>query len=72
MPWLLPTYIRPQEAVPAQLGLQEGPWGFVCELCPMGLVLAWSAVPRLSGKCCRPAAWLVSSLGLHTLNVLMA
>ena len=65
-----PTY--PQEAAPAQLGLREGPWGFVCELCPMGLVLAWSAVPRLSGKCCRPVAWLVSSLGLHTLNVLMA
>lgn len=36
----------------------------LCKLCPVGLVLAWSAVPRLSGKCCRPVAWLVSSLGV--------
>lgn len=41
----------------------RGPMG-LCKLCPVGLVLAQSAVPRLSGKCCRPVAWPVSSLGV--------
>lgn len=58
----------PQEAVPAQLQLQGGLWGFDCKLYPVGLFLA---VPRLSGKCCKSTVGLVSSLRLHAVDLFM-
>lgn len=40
--------------VPALPGLWEGPQGFVCQLCAVGLVLAWSALPKFSEESYRP------------------